>query len=45
MVDLQPIVFQVVGAADVVPFVIETILAGAALGVLISLINMAGSRE
>ena len=45
MESLQNTVFQVVGAVDLVPFITETILAGAALGVLISLINMAGSRD
>jgi hypothetical protein len=42
---LQPTVFQVVGAIDFASLVTETILAGAVLGILVSLINMAGSRD
>lgn len=45
MEQLQPTVFQVVGAVDVIPFISETILAATALGILVSLINMAGARD
>ena len=42
---LQPTVFQIVETIDFVSVVTETILAGAVLGILVSLINMAGSRD
>lgn len=45
MEQLQTTVFQIAGGADLMSFVTESILAGAVLGVLVSLVNMAGSRD